>query len=130
MKNSKKGMPIGECVKKAEKIISEKGICLLLFDVINSRECEDRSGLNRRINRFMEEINYTFGEYLPENRLATPERRERGFQTLLGDGSWAGINSAEAIPAISDYQKEHFPDLLLYWAVAKNGYDPSADLVR
>ena len=121
-----KGMSAEECVKRAEKIISEKGICLLLFDAVNSTGSKNRKALNLRLSEFMEDANSKFREYFPEHNLAAAARTERGFRYLLGDSSWTGINSARAIHEIIDYQIRNYPDLPLYWGVAEDGYDDMA----
>lgn len=118
-----KGKSIEECVKKAKKYIQKKGICLFLFDVKDSRKACNRNELNNLLIKMMEDLNFKFEEYFPENYLATYTRKEKGFEILLGDGSWAGINNAEIIPKIIDYQKIEYPDIPLYWGVAKNGWD-------
>ena len=71
----------------------------------------------------MEDLNAKFSEYFPENSLATYTRREKGFEFLLGDGSWAGINSAEIIPKIIHYQEKNYQEIKLYWDVARDGFD-------
>ena len=119
----KKGMSIEDCISRAEKIISKHGICLLLFDVVGSRNYNDRNALQIELKKFMHSINKKFSIYLPKNNLATLSKDEKGFQYLLGDSSWAGINSAKIIKDIINYQKENFPNFSLYWAVAKDRYD-------
>lgn len=42
---------------------------------------------------------------------------------FIRDGSWAGINNAEVIPKIIDYQRTEYFDVPLYWGVARDGYD-------
>ena len=34
----------------------------------------------------------------------------------------AGINSAEVIPEIITYQKQHYSHILLHWEVVEDGY--------
>ena len=118
-----KGTSLKRCISRAEKFISENSICLLLFDVKNSREFKDRNKLQKIIKKMMEDLNYQFRNYLPENNLAVFSQKEKGFQKLLGDGSWAGINSPQIILKIVQYQKKTYPQIPLYWNIAKNGYD-------
>ena len=118
----KKGMSLVECVKYADEFISENGECLLLFDVngfrkMNIPECYVE------MERMMKDFNDRFSEYFPENRLATPTRKEKGFEILVGDSSWAGINSSEVIPKIIEYQRRIYSNIPLYWGVAKDGFD-------
>jgi len=118
-----KGLSLEECVEKARKFIFKYGSYLLLFDVKNSRKFEDRQKLNGDLVKMMKDLNEKFGEYLPENNLAVPSRKEKGFEVLLGDGSRAGINSPAIAEEIINYQKREYPEIPLYWEIAKDGYD-------
>jgi len=118
-----KGLSIEECVDKAREYITDQGICLLLFDVKGSRKVKDQNNLQNRLEIMMQDLNSKFSDYFPENSLAAPTRIEKGFQVLLGDGSWAGINHTDIIPEIYDYQKTNYPDIPVYWGVAKDGFD-------
>lgn len=122
-----KGLSIEECVDKAREYITDQGICLLLFDVKGSRKVKDRNNLQNRLKIMIQDLNFRFSDYFPENSLASPilgaSTNEKGFQVLLGDGSWAGINHADIIPEICDYQKTNYPDIPVYWGVAKDGFD-------
>jgi len=117
-----KGMTLEECVDKAREYIAANGTCLFLFDVKGSKNFDPR-GLMDRLRSMMEDLNSQFAQYLPENDLAVYERKETGFVFILGDASWAGINTADVIPTIVEYQQQHYPDIPLYWGVAKDGYD-------
>lgn len=119
----KQGLSLDKCVEKAKEYIKQQGICLLLFDVCNSRNYSDRQKLSAQLQKMMAEINREFSEYFPINNLAVLVRQEKGFQCLLGDGSWAGINSEQVIPLIWKFQEENYPDIHLYWAVARDGFD-------
>ncbi len=116
-------MSLETCVSKAKEFISENKVCLLLFDMVGSSKIKDKKGLVNRLSSMMKDLNETFKDYFPEHELAVYTRKERGFPFLLGDGSWTGINSAEIIPKIIEYQKKNYPDIPLYWAVARDGYD-------
>jgi len=118
-----KGLTIDECVEKAEEIISQQGQCLLLFDVKGSRKVPDRNKLTLDLIEMIKDISTQFDEYFPENTLAVYGRQEKGFMHLLGDASWTGINSSEAIPKIVQYQRENYPEIPLAWGVAIDGYD-------
>ena len=118
-----KGMSIDECVELADNFIRNQGMCLLCFDVKNSRGFKDSKELVKRLNHMMNDINQNFANYFPEQCLANYVRVEKGFQTLLGDGSWAGINSSEIIPKIIEYQKNKYSNIPLYWGVARDGFD-------
>jgi hypothetical protein len=118
-----KGMSLDLCVKLAEDYIAHQGMCLLLFDVKESRKFEHPAKLMQRLSSMMEDLNQKFEPYFPEHNLAACSRKEKGFQFLLGDGSWTAINSASIIPKIINYQSKNYPNIPLYWAVAKDGYD-------
>lgn len=117
-----KGMSLEECVEKARKFIFKYGSCLLLFNVKNSKKFKDRQELNYNLFNMMQDLNKKFEEYLPENNLASI-RKEKGFVSLLGDGSWAGITSPGIIAEIINYQKREYPEIPLYWGIAKDGRD-------
>ncbi len=119
----KKGLTIDECVKKAGMYISKYGMCLLLFDVKGSKDFPDKRQLIEKLLVMMKDLNAEFGDYFPENDLAVESRKEKGFCCLLGDASWAGINNAEIIPKIIEYQENKYSDIPVYWGVAKDGYD-------
>ena len=119
----KKGMSLEECIEFANEFIAEQGKCLLLFDVVNSRNLKDRKLLNRKLKMMMGNLNQKFNNYFPEHDLAVYGRLEKGFQFLLGDGSWTAINSTRIISEIIEYQKNTYPNIPLYWGVSKNGYD-------
>ena len=134
----KKGLTIDECVKRAEKFIASQGICLLLYDIKGSRKMYNRENIKGSLNltaeefaqkiEYMKEIlNTKFSEYMPENNLRIGGGKlEKGFQIYRGDSAVAGINSAEIIPEIVNYQKQMFPDIPLYWSVAKDLFDHDA----
>jgi len=122
MDKPRKGLTVEECVKKARKYIKKYGTCLLWFDVVRSRDFSDTTKLVMRLKVMMQDLNHKFGKYFPKNNLAVIFRTEKGFQVLHGDCSWAGINNAEIIPEIIRYQKEKYPDIPLWWGVAKDGY--------
>lgn len=118
-----KGMSVDECIQNVENFIGSRGACLLLFDVRGSRNFENPKNLVDILSQMMKDINQKFGKYFPEHELAAYSRKEKGFQFLLGDGSWTGINSANIIGEIVDYQMKNYPNIHLYWGVAKDGYD-------
>jgi len=118
-----KGMSVDRCVRNAKDFIKNQGACLLLFDVKKSESFKNSSELVNSLLSMMEDINQEFGGFFPENNLAVYSRKEKGFQFLLGDGSWAGINRPDIIPRVIEYQKNKYPDIPLYWSVARDGYD-------
>jgi hypothetical protein len=118
-----KGLTIEQCVDKAEGYISKQGICLLLFDVKGSTNFSDKTYLINCLQAMMQDLNSQFGDYFPENTLANSITSEKGFNFLLGDASWTGINSSKAIPEIVTYQKQNYPNIPLYWGVAEDGFD-------
>ncbi len=125
-----KGMSLEQCINSAREIISQQGKCLLLFDVKDSKS-KDRQELGEHLEEMMKDLNQKFQAYFPEHNLAVYSRKEKGFQFLLGDGSWTAINSAEIISLIIKYQREKYPLLILYWGVAKDGYDePHVRIVK
>jgi hypothetical protein len=122
MEKPRKGLTVEECIKKARKYIKKYGVCLLWFDVVRSRDFPDATKLVQRLKAAMKSLNYKFGKHFPKNNLAVMFRAEKGFQVLHGDCSWVGIDNAEIIPEIIRYQKEKYPDIPLWWGVAKDGY--------
>jgi hypothetical protein len=121
--NMAKGVSIEECVRKARKYIKEQGICLLLFDVKDSRKYKNRESLRKLLCEMTERLNYKFAKYFPENDLRCANKKEKGFEFLFSDSSLAGINSAEIIPEIVNYQKREYSEVTLHWNVAKDGWD-------
>ena len=121
-----KGISIEQCISKAENYIKENGMCLFLFDVKNSRNYPNRQELQEKLNKIIYNLNYEFDQYFPENNLATHIRTEKGFYSLLGDGSWVGINNAEVIPKITEYLKENCSEVSFHYNVAKDGWDDKA----
>jgi len=131
----KKGLTIDECVKRAEKFIDSQGVCLLFYDIKGSGKMCDRENIKGSLNLTAEEfvqkiedmkesLNTKFSKYMPKNNLRYKGKKfEKGFQIYRCDSASAGINSAEIIPGIVNYQKEMFPDLPLYWSVAKDLFD-------
>ena len=115
-------MTLEECVSEASRLISKNGVCLLSFDVVDSRNSPDRAQLQLDLFDLAADLNKEFEEYLPENDLAIYTVMEKGFKSFLGDQSWAGISSTEIIPEIIEYQKQHYPHILLYWEVVEDGY--------
>jgi len=129
----KRSMRVGNCVAKARKYIDEQGMCLLLFDVEGSRNFPDRDELQTKLHAMVRDLNSKFRDYFPENSLlGVPERIEkgvlfyridRGFEFVGGDGGAAGINNPDIIPEICKYQKTKYPDIPVYWGVARDWYD-------
>ena len=126
----KKGLTIGECTAKAETYISKNGVCLFLFDVKGSKQSPNREELQEQLFCLTNELNIEFDRYFPENNLATISRQEKGFYSLLGDGSWVGINNAEVIPMIVNYIQKSYPNISFYYDVAVDGYDEATKLVK
>ncbi|PKL31564.1 hypothetical protein CVV43_01690 [Candidatus Saccharibacteria bacterium HGW-Saccharibacteria-1] len=118
-----KGATIEQCINKADKFIDKNGLCLFLFDVKGSKDYKPRQELQDRLNNLLAELNTEFDEYLPLNNLAVMIHEEKGFNTLLGDSSWAGINSSKAITEISDYISKNYADINFRYDVAEDGYD-------
>jgi len=117
-----KGLSIDDCIEKAKEYIDTNGTCLFLFDVKGSKKLDPHE-MFYTLRTMMADLNDKFAPYLPENDLAVYDRKETGFVFLLGDASWAGINSADVIRPIVEYQQKHYPGLPLYWGVARDGYD-------
>ena len=114
-----------ECIAKADDFINVNGMCLFLMDVVRSRQLalDQRIRLQQRLLVAMHDMNKQFAQYFPTNDLAVLRREETGFERVLSDGTWAGINSSEVIPLIIDYMHEHFPDTQFHYCIAKDGYD-------
>ncbi|MDD4785103.1 MAG: hypothetical protein PHH12_01445 [Candidatus Shapirobacteria bacterium] len=126
--NFKKGIPVYECVQKAESLIKKNGTCLFLFDVKNSKKysTEDRQKLQYQLKNMITEMNIEFDEYFPKNNLATETREEKGFYSLFGDSSWAGINNSEIIPKMVDFIYQKCPEFSFHFNIARDGYDQEA----
>jgi len=118
----KKGMSIEECVSEASRLISENGVCLLTFDAVDSRNSPDRAQLQLDLFELAEDLSKRFKDYMPENDLVVRLVVKKGFSSFLGDRAMAGINSAEVIPEIITYQKQHYSHILLHWEVVEDGY--------
>ena len=123
-----KGSTLEKCVEKAEKYIDEKGICLLLFDVKNSKKySRDRyKEMFDTMKLLMEDINKKFSDYLPLNSLRIYDANDIGFVMVKGDSACAGVNSHIAVEEIIKYQKEKYPYFELWWEVAEDGWDECA----
>lgn len=129
--NSKKGVSIDECVKKADKYIKSNGSCLFLFDVKNSKKHPNRQQLQEQLIELMATLNSEFEQYLPKNNLMVSVKDEKGFSNLLGDASWAGINNSEAIMKIVDFIYQKMPLVQFYFDVAQHGFDsPNLKVIK
>jgi hypothetical protein len=118
----KRSMRVGNCVAKARKYIDEQGMCLLLFDVKGFKKLPDE--LKDKLPAMANDLNSRFRDYFPENSLlGIPGRIDKGFKLIGGDGFAAGINNPDIIPEIRKYQKTKYPDIPVYWGVAKDCYD-------
>lgn len=130
VEQNKKGVDIKCCIEKANEYISKNGICLFLFDVVNSKDYVDRQNLQTRLENLITELNNDFAEFFPENNIANLVRQEKGFPFIFGDGSWAGINSSDAITKITQYMSEKYADISFNYDVAENGFDDDAKIVK
>lgn len=119
--------------QKASELIAEHGVCLFIMDIVESTNYGTGSDpeVFRLFRSFLEELNETFPEYLPENTLAIgPSRPEQGFQGGLGDAAWAGINDASVIPKIVALKESSYPELHVYYGVAEDGWDEGMILAK
>jgi len=123
IENNEKGISIEACIKKANELIEQNGLCLFLMDVKGSKQIDNRRELNTQLESLIQELNIEFDRYFPENNLATSTRTEKGFPFLFGDGAWAAINNSEVIPQIIDYSAKNYPEIDFYYNVAEDGYD-------
>lgn len=123
-----------ECISRAQRYISEAGMCLLIMDIVHSRSYPQRDSKHNPISRLMElaeELNSRFADHLPENSLTVGESRiDRGFQVQLGDAMWGAIDSAAIIPEIFALIDDRYADLELHYGVARDGWDEGMVLVR
>jgi hypothetical protein len=124
MKKRKKGLSLEECIKRADKYIAEQGLCVLAMDVKNSGKYlrEDANAYTDKLRGMVRDLNHAFALYLPTNKIVNGAE-EKGFKIVRGDQVIGAIDSVEAIRKIHDYQVEHYPELPLYWGVAKDGWD-------
>lgn len=120
-----KGLSVEECVRRAEGLIEQNGMCLLLLDMKDSRtRFPDTIVCREKLTEIVTDLNHYFAEYLPPNSLASLSYRdENGFRIFSGDSAMAGINSSEVIPRIILYQETNYPEAPFYWSVAEDGYD-------
>jgi len=120
----KKGVTVDECIKKANKFIKSSGSCLFLFDVKDSRiKYPNRQEFLNQLVDLTTGLNSEFEQYLPENNLMVSTRREKGFNHLYGDASWAGINNSKVIIKIVDYIYQKMPLTQFYFDIARDGFD-------
>lgn len=120
----KQGLSIEECVRRAEKFIELRGMCLLLLDMKESRTIvPEYKGRRDKLTEIVTDLNQSFADYFPQNDLAVLSRIESGFRIFRGDSAMAGINSSDIIPEIIQYQEKNYPEAPLYWSVAEDGYD-------
>ncbi len=128
IKLPKSELTVEQCIKKADSLITKNGQCLFLLDVKNSRQgtVEDRNNLQKRLTSLLGKLNNEFDQYFPINNLALITRQEKGYYSLLGDGSWVGIDNSEVIPKIVDYIHTTLPDVHFRFGIAKDGYDKEA----
>lgn len=135
----KNGLKLGaltreECISRAQRYISEAGMCLLIMDIVRSRSYSQGGSQHNPINRLMElaeELNGRFADHLPENSLTVGESRvDQGFQVQLGDAMWGAIDSAAIIPDIFALIDESYADLELHYGVARDGWDEGMALVK
>jgi len=119
-----KGISVEKCILKAEKYIKEKGNCLFIYDVKNSKKysLSDRQKLQEKLLIINNNLTNNFIQYFPENNLRTLVYKDIGPQ-LIGDGSIVGINNADAIPKIIEYLKENCSEASFHYNVAKDGWD-------
>jgi len=119
-----KGLSIDECVRRAEKLIAQQGICVLAMDVKGSYEHLQSNAelFSERLYHLVSDLNSRFREYLPENKIITCDE-EQGFKRIRGDQIIGGVNSAKAVKLIYDYLTENYADLPMYWSIAKDGWD-------
>lgn len=115
-------MDLKSCSLRAAELITANGICLFLFDMIDSKK-DFAGNLHRQLGKLTISLNQVFADYLPENDLAVSGRIEKGFMHILGDASWAGINHYEVIGLVNEYTQENYPEIKLRYSVAENGYD-------
>ncbi|MDD4106470.1 MAG: hypothetical protein PHX84_00805 [Candidatus Shapirobacteria bacterium] len=126
-----KGVSIEECIKKADKYIKNNGSCLFLFDVKGSRIHPNRQQLQEQLIDLMANLNSEFEQYLPENNLMISPRFEKGFSSILGDASWAGINNSEVIVKIVDFIHQKMPTVEFHFDVAQHGFDsPNLKIIK
>lgn len=130
-KNTKnEGMTVEQCMQKAEALIEQNGACLLVMDIISSREHYGDQSFYDEFFKFINELNDMFDEYLPENNLTSISRYEKGFRAILGDGVTGAISNSGIIPNILNYAKTNYPDISLRYSVAADGYDEAVDIIK
>lgn len=116
-------LSIPECVARADELIEKNGICLMLMDIIGSREFFYDPQFRRDFSVLTSDLSYLFEEYLPEHNLVVAGRLEKGFNIILGDGVTAGINSSAVIPLAAEYAETFYPHIPFRYGVAEDGWD-------
>ncbi|MBN2459386.1 hypothetical protein JXB28_03820 [Candidatus Woesearchaeota archaeon] len=127
VKKKEKGLSLEQCIRRAEEYVADLGVCVLAMDVKGSATHLEEEGnrYTKRLARMVSDLNHVFEKYLPFSKIIAGNE-ERGFKIIRGDQVIGAINYAGAIKKIYDYQKEHYPDIDLYWTVAKDGWDEKA----
>ena len=116
-------LTIDQCVARAEAYIQQNGACLMLMDVIGSRQFMDDERRNQDFVAMIHQLNQQFDEYLPENNLTAIDRTEKGFHIIMGDAVTGGISDSRVIPAVAEFAETNYPHIPLRYGIAKDGYD-------
>lgn len=119
----KASLSISECVEHAEAYIQANGICLLVMDVVGSKHFADWQSFKHDFQCMIDDLNFIFADFLPENDLTSHNRLEKGFNIILGDGVTGAITDSEIIPLVAEYVGEYFAHIPLRYGIAKDGYD-------
>lgn len=120
-------------LEKASNFIDEcpEKQCLLLFDLVGSKQYDSRSELQQDLKAMTSYFNSKFAECFPTSNIGNLVDYQKGFQYILGDGSWAVINDPTTAKNIIEYHDGRFPHIPVRWNVARDGFDnDNIEIVR
>ncbi len=110
-------------MKKAIEIMKSQEVFLLAYDLVGSKKHPNRKFLMEQQYSLSSELLREFAAVMPSTNINTMIRYEVGFEIIVGDASWAGLNDPQAIPKIIAYTQEHYADIVFRWGVGKDGWE-------
>ncbi len=132
-KGQKRGaLTLEQCVGKATALIAERGVCLLIVDIVHSssRSPEDRQKQYLLLDGLRSRATELFWDQMPEHSLALADRLERGFTGGFGDAAWGGIADPAVVMELAELKDREFPELELHYGVAADAWSDGIELVR
>jgi|TARA_B100002003_G_C14135459_1_gene546051 hypothetical protein len=120
-----KGSTLEQCVEKAEKYISQNGVCVLVYDVKNSSSKDDLQSIYITLDKINEDLNVRFAKFIPNEPFGY-DCQGHGFQSYMGDSAFSAVNSTSGIKEIIEYTHQSYPDIEFHWEIAKDYWDKKA----